>query len=305
MLTSIAYDGIYPEALAPDPRTALTDIATQYGWQPRWRVAPIPLINALAKHLTLDVFTGTHHLHQRFRGGQPISSIEDAGSTTVSGRRLHFAPDRAFFSNLHELSAYAVLGHLRTVATLVPDIRVQFCDERLPLVSEFNYHDGIRSYLIERDYERECHPQPPLYCSKADTHITAEVAFHWCNRGVTSISSYVNWRATAEGGSHVAGFWRGLAHSLDHYARQCNLFQADIPPLHRRQVPQPLTAIIVMRVDAPKYRDASANILNDPEVKAFVDQMLQEQLPAQFEADPSFVAQWAERHAWFIRDKES
>ena len=268
-------------------------------------MAPIPLINALAKHLTLDVFTGTHHFHQRFRGGQPISSVKDAGSTTIRGRRLHFVPDRAFVSNLHELSTYALLGHLRTVATLAPHVRGQFSDERMPLVSEFNYHEGIRSYLIEQDYEQDSHPQRPIYCTKADKHIAAEVAFHWCNRGLTSISSYVNWRATPEGGSHVAGFWRGLAHSLDHYARQQELFQADIPTLHRRQVPQPLTAIIAVRVDPPKYRDASRNILHDPLVKTFVDQMLQEQLPAQFEADPSFVAQWAERHAWFIRDKES
>jgi len=302
---TIAYDGIYPETLAPDPRTALTDMATQYGWQPHWRLAPIPVINALAEHLTLDVFTGTHHFHQRFRGGQPISSVKDAGSTTIRGRRLHFVPDRAFVSNLHELSTYALLGHLRTVATLAPHVRGQFSDERMPLVSEFNYHEGIRSYLIEQDYEQDSHPQRPIYCTKADKHIAAEVAFHWCNRGLTSISSYVNWRATPEGGSHVAGFWRGLAHSLDHYARQQELFQADIPTLHRRQVPQPLTAIIAVRVDPPKYRDASRNILHDLLVKAFVAQMLQEQLPAQFAADPSFVAQWAERHAWFIRAKES
>jgi DNA gyrase subunit B len=302
---TIVYDGIYPETLAPDPRTALTDMATQYGWQPYWRLTPIPVINALAEHLTLDIFTGTHHFQQRFRGGQPISSVKDTGSTIVRGRRLHFVPDRAFFSNLHELSAYAVLGHLRTVAALAPQLCGQFSDERTPLLSEFAYGQGIRSYLIEQDYERDTHPQPPLYCAKADKHIAAEVTFHWCNRGRTSISSYVNWRATAEGGSHVAGFWRGLTRSLDHYARQHELFQADIPPLRRRQVPQPLTAIIAVRVDTPKYRDASLNILHDPVVKAFVVQMLQEQLPAQFATDPSFVAQWIERHAWFIRDKDS
>src|SRR6266511_3234354 len=79
---TIAYDGIYPETLAPDPRTALTDMATQYGWQPHWRLAPIPVINALAEHLTLDVFTGTHHLHQRFRGGQPISRVRSEEHTS-------------------------------------------------------------------------------------------------------------------------------------------------------------------------------------------------------------------------------
>jgi hypothetical protein len=61
----------------------------------------------------------------------------------------HFVPDRTFFSNLDELSAYAVLGHLRTVAALAPHIRAQFCDERMRMVSDLNYHEG-HSELSDR-----------------------------------------------------------------------------------------------------------------------------------------------------------
>ena len=297
---TIAYDGTYPETRAPDIQTAMTNMATQF----EWRLAPIPIMNALSEHLTISIFTGTHHFQQHFRGGQSISSVEDHGTTTMRGRRIHFAPDSTCFSDVQELSPYAILGHLRTVAILAPNVRMQFCDERTDLLSELTYREGIRSYLIEQDYDQNINPQPLFYCSKADAHIAAKVAFHWCNRGLTHISSYANWRATPEGGSHVTGFWRGLAFSLDQFARQEGYFQADTPRLRRRHVPQPLTAIIAVRVETPKYRDASRNILHDSSVKAFVSQMLQEQLPNQFAANPHFVIEWAQQHVRFLRNKD-
>lgn len=222
----------------------------------------------------------------------------------MRGRRIHFVPDHICFSDTPDLTPYVVLGHLRTVAMLAPNVRMQFYDERTSLLHEFTYHKGFRSYLIEPDYDRNINPQPLFYCSKADTHMAAEVAFRWCNRGLTQVFSYTNLRATPEGGSHVAGFWRGLTLSVDQFARQEGYFQADIPRLQRRQVPQPLTAIIAVHVESPQYRDTFGSFLHVPLARTFVSQMLQEQLPAQFETHPHFVIQWAKRHISFVHDKD-
>ena len=297
---TIAYDGTYLETLAPNIQTAVNNIATQLDH----RLGPIPIMNALSEHITLDIFTGTHHFQQHFRGGQSISPVKDLGTTTMHGRRIHFVPDQTCFNDVQELSPYAVLGHLRTVAMLAPNVRMQLRDERTDLLSEFTYREGIRSYLLEQNYDRNINPQPLFYCSKADAHVSAEVAFHWCNRGLTEVSSYANWRATPEGGSHVTGFWRGLTLSVEQFTRQEGYLQHDTPRLHRRQVPQPLTAIIAVRVESPQYRDTFRSCLYVPMVKTFVSQMLQEQLPPQFAANPHFVIQWAKRHMWLVHDKD-
>jgi DNA gyrase/topoisomerase IV subunit B len=286
---------------------ALTQLATEPPIHP-WSDAAgaLAVLNALAADFELEVWTGQQHVSQRFAQGQAHTPAVVRSFTAVAGRRIRFVPDRTILTDWDAFSAYPLMGYLRTVAALYNGLRVTLHDARDGSTMESIYQAGIRGYLAELTYAElyDFESYPHFFCSHQTTDMTAEVALHWGYALGPMVWSYVNGRATLNGGSHVTGMRQGLTHALDQFARDAQLFGDDIPRLRTRDLPRTLAAIISIHAPHPHYDRAMKQHLHDPQIGRFVYHMLVEQLPAQFRTYAAAIAPWATSYAWRIREAE-
>jgi DNA gyrase subunit B len=261
------------------------------------------VLNAVSDELTLELWGAGRHAAQVFRRGRPVAPVQERDAGAGRGCRITFRPDRSIWTELERLSAYALLGHLRSLAALHPGLRVSLHDERDQAAWTLVYQDGLRSYLEEQDYTYDDRCAPRLRCRLAEGEIAAEAVLHWHAEGPALFESYVNGRRTPGGGSHAKGLRRGLARALDSYARAKGLFLPGTPRLRARHLPPGLAAVVSVIYPQVSYAGSLRDRVADPVVEEFVRDMLEAQIPEQLAAFQArqphtldrWLGRWAER----------
>lgn len=298
----LSSDGRYAEINAPAFPAALTAFAAGervHFWDAQTLTA---VLNALAYHLTLELFNGERAFAQAFRQGRPLGPVCDMGSTDRFGRRITFVPDETLLTYPPDFSAAPLLTMLRVCAALNPGLTTVLRDERNGTLVEWYYPQGIRDYLLELG---DAQPGATLlYAAGATSSCAAEVALCWGGQ-TAMLASYVNGRLTEDGGSHVTGMWRGLAHALDRHARTRGIFSDGIPPLRARDLPRDLAAVVSVCCTSPHYSSALRNRLSDASVEHAVCRLIEQQLPDLLLAHAPLVDAWARQHAQQARSRAS
>ena len=123
---------------------------------------------------------------------------------------------------------------------------------------------------------------------------TMEVALLWSGSGQERIRSFVNSRATREGGAHVDGFRDGVVAAVTAYVRERGLPAADTDGRADR-MGEGLTAVVSVKLDRPEYLGATHELLGNTDVRDCVGEAVREHLGNWFEEQPSQAAQVVDR----------
>ncbi|HEU4323080.1 MAG TPA: hypothetical protein VFS21_07990 [Roseiflexaceae bacterium] len=295
----LSSDGRYPEIDAPALPAALTEFASGgrvHFWDAQTLTA---VLNALASHLTLELFTGERVCVQEFRHGRPLGPVRDAGPTERLGRRITFAPDETLLAYPAGFATAPLLTMLRVCAALHAGLTAALRDERDGSLVELCYPQGLRDYLLELTGE-----QPGAVLLHA-SGAAAGVALRWGCGEDTTVESYVNGRLTEDGGSHVTGMWRGLARAVDRHARARRIFNDSIPPLRARDLPRGVAAVVSVDCASPHYSGALRRRLCDSSVEHAVCRLLEQQLTDQLLAHAHLFDAWAHGYAHQIQARAS
>ncbi len=152
------------------------------------------------------------------------------GDSDRTGTVISFKPDGSIFTVLEY--KYDILAtRLRELAFLNAGITLRLTDRRVKrddgsFKSEiFHSEEGLKEFVRYIDRAKEKLIPDVIHIVTEKQGIPVEVALTYNTSYNESVFSYVNDINTIEGGTHLAGFRRGLTRTLKKYARIRNCWR--------------------------------------------------------------------------------
>jgi DNA gyrase subunit B len=266
------------------------------------------VVNALSEWLELTVKDGEHVYFQRFERGNYSEQLKVIGDTDETGTSVKFKADGEIFEST-EYDYEVLLKRLREQAFLNAGIRITFSDLRDAdnIKSEvLHYEGGIRQFVehIHATRGLESLSGDVIYISGMQGDSFAEIAMQYNDSYNELILSFANNIHTTDGGSHETGFKNALTKVINEYGRKMNLLK-DKEKLLGDDVREGLTAIISVKLTECEFEGQTKGRLGNPEVKPFIEKMVQEKLMNFLEENPEIAKMIFEKSVSALKAREA
>jgi len=252
----------------------------------------VSCVNALSINLTALVYREGKIWTQEYEKGKPLFDVKTIGSTDKRGTTIIFKPDPEIFSLTTEYKYETLAARLRELAFLNKGIRLSLTDEReinddgSHLTEDFYSEGGLREFVKYLDGTRASLIPEPIYIDGNKQGIPVELALQYNDTYSENVHSYVNNINTIEGGTHVAGFRRGLTRTLKAYADKSGLLKNMKIEITGDDFREGLTAVISVKVAEPQFEGQTKTKLGNNEVMGAVDMAVGEILGNYLEENP-------------------
>jgi DNA gyrase subunit B len=209
----------------------------------------------------------------------------------MTGTETHFKPDPNIF-NAIVFDVEILTSRLRELAFLNKKIRLSLIDERTSeengdyFTQEFYSDNGLIDFINYLDENREKLIPEPIYMEGERSGTPIEIVLQYSTSFAENIHSYVNNINTHEGGTHLAGFRRGLTRTLKTYAEKSGMLKNLKFDISGDDFREGLTAIISVKVAEPQFEGQTKTKLGNSEVMGIVDQVVSETLNNYLEEHP-------------------
>jgi DNA gyrase subunit B len=263
----------------------------------------VSCVNALSSILKAEIHRDGKVYIQEYERGKPLADVRKTGNTDITGTIITFTPDNTIFTttsfNFEILSA-----RLRELAFLNKGIRLSIADLRNSYENgnengndnsngnggirkeEFYSEEGLKEFVNFLDESREPLTQDCIQIETTKNDIPVEIALQYNTSYTENIHSYVNNINTIEGGTHLAGFRRGLTRTLKSYAEKSGMLAKLKFDISGDDFREGLTAIISCKVQEPQFEGQTKTKLGNSEVMGAVDQSVSELLTNYLEENP-------------------
>jgi len=252
----------------------------------------VSCVNALSTSLTALVYREGKIWTQEYEKGKPLFDVKTIGDTDKRGTTIIFKPDPEIFSLTTEYKYETLAARLRELAFLNKGIRLSLTDEReinddgSQLTEDFYSEGGLREFVKYLDGTRASLIPEPIYIDGNKQGIPVELALQYNDTYSENVHSYVNNINTIEGGTHVAGFRRGLTRTLKAYADKSGLLKNMKIEITGDDFREGLTAVISVKVAEPQFEGQTKTKLGNNEVMGAVDMAVGEILGNYLEENP-------------------
>jgi DNA gyrase subunit B len=252
----------------------------------------VSCVNALSTHLKAEVHREGKIWMQEYNIGIPQYDVKEVGETDKRGTIVTFSPDPTIFTQTTEYKYDTLAGRLRELAYLNKGIKLTLTDEREELedgtfLSEVFHSDGgLKEFVAFLDGTRASFLPDPVYIEGIKNGIPVELAFQYNDSYSENVHSYVNNINTHEGGTHIAGFRRGLTRTLKAYADKSGLLKNLKMEITGDDFREGLTAVVSVKVQEPQFEGQTKTKLGNSEVMGAVDIAVGEALGNYLEENP-------------------
>lgn len=247
------------------------------------------VVNALSEYMEVEVFTDGKIYRQRYEKGKTVTTLDVVGETQRKGTKTLFKPDSTIFEEV-EYSYDILLGRFRELAFLNKGLAINLVDERQDPVIEKKlcYEGGIVSFVeyINKNKEGLLHPEVVYFEIERNSNIV-ELAFQYNSGYSESVYSFANNIATTEGGTHLTGFKTAITKVFNDYARKHNILKENDKNLQGEDVREGIIAIISVKLPEPQFEGQTKTKLGNSEVRGIVEGVINENLSAFLEENPS------------------
>ena len=256
----------------------------------------VSCVNALSENLTATVHRDGKIFEQKYKKGIPNSDVKEIGKTKERGTIVTFTPDKEIFT-VHEYKYDTVATRLRELSFLNSGIKILLTDEREfdenneQKSDEFYSEGGLVEFVNYLDGSREKLIQNPIYMEGKKEEVPVQVALSYNLSYSENVVSYVNNINTIEGGTHVAGFRRGLTRTLKSYADRSGLLEKAKVDISGDDFREGLTAVISIKVAEPQFEGQTKTKLGNSEAMGAVDVCVGEMLGNFLEENPKEAKQ--------------
>lgn len=251
----------------------------------------VSCVNGLSSDMKVDVFKEGKQYRQEYKKGIPQYSVKEIGDTDKSGTLVHFKPDDSIFQ-VTEYKFDTLATRLRELSFLNKGIRLTLTDERELdendefIKIEYFSERGLIDFIEYLDGTREKLMPDPIYIEGERNEVPLEMVMQYNTSFSENIHSYVNNINTHEGGTHLAGFRRGLTRTLKSYAEKSGMLKNLKFDISGDDFREGLTAIISVKVQEPQFEGQTKTKLGNNEVMGVVDQLTSEMLGNYLEENP-------------------
>jgi DNA gyrase subunit B len=254
----------------------------------------VSCVNALSAHLSVVVQREGNIFKQEYEKGKPVTAVEVIGKSDKTGTSTTFKPDGTIFQTT-EYNFEILAARLRELAYLNKGILLTIKDMRekvedgnggTPRYEEFRSELGLKEFVEYLDSNRERLIEKVIHISYDKSDIPVEIALQYNNSFSENVHSYVNNINTIEGGTHLAGFKRGLTRTLKKYAEDSGATSKLKFDINGDDFREGLTAIISVNVAEPQFEGQTKTKLGNSEVMGAVDQAVSTMLTNYLEENP-------------------
>jgi DNA gyrase subunit B len=252
----------------------------------------VSCVNALSIALKAEVHRDGKLFVQEYSQGKPLYPVKEVGASNLRGTTITFKPDAEIFNISTEYKFDTLAARLRELAYLNKGIKLSLTDERetnedgtFP-VEHFHSEGGLKEFVKYLDGTREPIIPEPIYLDGTKGGIPVELAMQYNSTYTENVHSYVNNINTIEGGTHVAGFRRGLTRTLKAYAEKSGMLKNLKMEISGDDFREGLTAVISVKVQEPQFEGQTKTKLGNNEVIGAVDQAVGEILNNYLEENP-------------------
>jgi DNA gyrase subunit B len=256
------------------------------------------------------------------------SGLRQAGTVAKSktGTRIRFWPDRQVFLKDATFSYDGLAERARQTAYLVPGLAIAVRGDHAEhgngaeagdaagesRVAEFRFAGGIGEFcehlatgekitevlrLTGDGTFTETVPvlddRGHMTPTEVQRRLDVDVAVQWTNGYDTITRSFVNVIATPHHGTHVTGFDRALARTINEQLRSAKLLKNGDEPVTKEDILEGMTAVVSVRLPEPQFEGQTKEVLGTPAATAIVRQVVSSQLSSYFENPPRGAKQQA------------
>jgi DNA gyrase subunit B len=254
----------------------------------------VSCVNALSKNLKVEVHRQGKHFIQEYEQGKPKYDVKELGTTDKRGTIVTFHPDKDIFSVI-EYKFEILSARLRELAFLNKGITLKITDLRefeengnggKPLSETFYSKEGLKEFVELLDSARERLTENVIHIETEKNDVPVEIALHYNTSFSENIHSYVNNINTIEGGTHLAGFRRGLTRTLKNYAEKSGMLAKLKFDISGDDFREGLTAVVSVKVAEPQFEGQTKTKLGNSEISGAVDQAVSSMLGMYLEENP-------------------
>lgn len=250
----------------------------------------VSCVNALSSSLIATIHKDGKIYEQKYAYGKPITGVEEIGKTDKTGTTIYFMPDSDIFNNVTYV--YDILAsRLKELSFLNKGIKLTLTDEREnedgeTTRDEFYSARGLRDFIEYLDGNREKLIEEPIYFEGEKNGVPIEIAMQYNTSFSENVHTFVNNINTIEGGTHLAGFRRGLTRTLKTYAEKSGMLSKLKFDISGDDFREGLTAIISVKVAEPQFEGQTKTKLGNTDVMGVVDTVISEYLNYYLEENP-------------------
>ncbi|MDH6303415.1 DNA gyrase subunit B [Parabacteroides sp. PF5-5] len=251
----------------------------------------VSCVNALSTYLRAEVRREGKIYMQEFSCGHPTSELTVIGDSDTTGTTISFKPDDTIFI-VTEYRYDILATRLRELAFLNAGVKLTLTDKRVTKedgtfrTEVFMSDEGLKEFVRYIDRAKEKLIGDVIHIVTEKQGVPVEVAMTYNTSYNESVYSYVNDINTIEGGTHLAGFRRGLTRTLKKYAEDSKLLEKAKVEIQGDDFREGLTAVISIKVAEPQFEGQTKTKLGNSEVTGAVDQAVGEALGYFLEEHP-------------------
>jgi topoisomerase-4 subunit B len=239
------------------------------------------VVNALSEWLKIRVVRGGEAFEEEFQhGGHPVGTLKKLGPTKdKTGTTITFKPDSTIFTTT-KFHFETIEERIRESAFLLPGVRFVLTDEREPQHhDDFNYHDGIKSFVKYLNEGKETLGDV-FYFSGKQEGMEIEFSGQYNDGYSENFISFVNNVRTADGGSHEVGARSGFTRAFNDYAKKQGLLKKNEKTIDGSDYREGLSAVLSVKIpeELLEFEGQTKGKLGTPQARSAVDSIVYEQL---------------------------
>ena len=264
------------------------------------------VVNALSNWTEVTIQRDGGIYQMKFERGKTIEKLEKIGESKKTGTKVRFLADDTIFETL-EYDYDILEDRFREMAFLTKGLYISIEDlrEETPKKAEFCYEGGLRSFVEFLNQNKEKLNAEPIYIEKTEGEVPVEISLQYTTAYSENIYSFVNNINTAEGGTHLEGFKRGLTKVFNEYARGHNIIKEKDSNLQGEDIREGLTAVISVKVKEPQFEGQTKTKLGNSNVSGIVQAMVTDALSTYLEENPSVAKTILEKCVSASRAREA
>ena len=263
----------------------------------------VSVVNALSTRVEVEVKRDGFVHRMDFAYGAPTGPLRKEEATDETGTTVTFWADGDIFETTHyDFSTLSrrfqemaflnkgltlVLNDERPAPTVDPDDELD--PGEAPTSVSYHYEGGIADFVKYLNATKGPAHQHVIHVENEDTErlISAEVALQWNSGYSESVYTFANTIHTIEGGTHEEGFRAALTTLVNKFAREWNILKEKDANLSGEDIREGLVAIVSVKLGEPQFEGQTKAKLGNTEAKTFVQKLVNDQLGAWFEANPT------------------
>lgn len=250
------------------------------------------VVNALSEWMEVEITQNGHIYHQRFERGQIKTDLTVIGESDGHGTFIKFKADPEIFKETTVYEYDVLARRLREQAFLNAGLSIKLSDlrdEETPIIEEFCYEGGIKSFVEYINTSRGLNPiqEEVIHISTNKGDKSAEVALAYTDNYNETLLSFANNINTIDGGTHETGFKTALTRVFNDYGKKFNILKDSDKKLTGDDVREGITAIVSVKLTEAQFEGQTKGKLGNTEITGLVSSMVYEKLMTYFEENPS------------------